>query len=521
MVGEQVINVIRKAVGDEDPMEGITTEHPVQPDDTDKLLKERSAVITDITANFALLERAVANFDARYTLRVLRSLNTLRKRFTASILVDIVKKTFPPSHPALASLESVLSDISSAGNNNNNQNDSTAMDIDTDTKSPGVILPEIDIYLHLAVQVYLLDQGQFAKGAKFSDNLVKRMHGMNRRTLDSLAAKVYFYYSMFNESIPGSEASIAIRAQLLASLRTATLRKDIDTQATIIVLLLRNYLSTSHISQADLLVTHAAFPETAANNLFARYSYYLGRIRAIQLDYSSAHEYLISATRKAPQVTVAAGFVQAANKLNIIVELLMGDIPERSIFRQPMLEKPLRPYLALVRAVRIGELDAFQTTVNLHAETFKQDGTYTLISRLRQNVIKTGIRMMSIAYSKISLRDICVRLRLDSEESAEYIVAKAIRDGVIEASLNNEKGYMQSKELRDVYATKEPQDQFHDRIKFCMQLHNECVTAMRFPMNQHRLELKNAQEARERERELVKEIQSGDRDDDDGDFEGI
>lgn len=47
--------------------------------------------------------------------------------------------------------------------------------------------------------------------------------------------------------------------------------------------------------------------------------------------------------------------------------------------------------------------------------------------------------------------------------------------------------------------------------------------AMRFPMNQHRLELKNAQEARERERELAKEIQDGEIDDDDagGEFEGL
>jgi 26S proteasome regulatory subunit N3 len=46
---------------------------------------------------------------------------------------------------------------------------------------------------------------------------------------------------------------------------------------------------------------------------------------------------------------------------------------------------------------------------------------------------------------------------------------------------------------------------------------------MRFPMNQHRLELKNAQEAREREREMAKEIQEGDLDEDDlgGDFEGM
>ena len=46
---------------------------------------------------------------------------------------------------------------------------------------------------------------------------------------------------------------------------------------------------------------------------------------------------------------------------------------------------------------------------------------------------------------------------------------------------------------------------------------------MKFPMNQHRLELKNAQEARERERELAKEIQEGDIDEEDasGDFEGM
>ena len=46
---------------------------------------------------------------------------------------------------------------------------------------------------------------------------------------------------------------------------------------------------------------------------------------------------------------------------------------------------------------------------------------------------------------------------------------------------------------------------------------------MRFPMNQHRLELKNAQEAREREREMANEIQDGDLDEDDigGDFDAI
>jgi 26S proteasome regulatory subunit N3 len=130
--------------------------------------------------------------------------------------------------------------------------------------------------------------------------------------------------------------------------------------------------------------------------------------------------------------------------------------------------------------------------------------------------------MISLTYSRISLRDICLKLHLDSEESAEYIVAKAIRDGVIEATLDHEKGFMQSKEVLDVYRTLEPQKAFHDRISFCLKMYEESVKAMRFPMNQHRLELKNAEEARERERELAKDIIDGEvNDDDGGDFDGL
>ena len=429
---------------------------------------------------------------------------------------------------------------------------SSEMEIDGQAKDKGgakspIIkdtIPEVDIYLSILVQVLLHDKKEYPKGAEFSTELVDRLRALNRRTLDALAARVYFYYSLFFEQLaplPPSPLSpvVQIRPNLLAALRTAVLRKDQDTQATITTLLLRNYISTSHITQADLLVSHSQFPPAASNNQIARYLYYLGRIRAIQLSYSEAHEHLVSATRKSPSSHSAGGFYQASNKLLVVVELLMGDIPDRSTFRQPSLERALQPYFQLVQAVRVGDLDSFENIVRSHNDTFRRDGTYTLILRLRQNVIKTGIRMMSLSYARISLRDICIRLSLPGEETAEYIVAKAIRDGVIEATLDHENGYMKSKETGDIYATREPGEAFHDRIRACLDLHDESVKvsissirhkpqanniqAMRFPMNQHRLELKNAQEARERERELAKEIVEGEMDDDDagGDFEGM
>jgi 26S proteasome regulatory subunit N3 len=420
-----------------------------------------NVISAEIKQNFVMLERAVTLFDARFTLRVLRSIASLRRKMTPEIIAKVVSDYYPTDHPSRAHL---LHTIGQPVSN---------MEVEGDADAHKV-LPEADVYLYLLVQIYLLDQKKYEQGAEFSTALVEKVHSLNRRTLDSLASKVYFYYARFFELLP-APAIVNIRPQLLASLRTATLRKDIDLQATLITLLLRNYLQTSDITQADHLVNKTKFPESAANNLIARYNYYLGKIKAIQLDYSGAHEQLVSAIRKAPQTPAAVGFLQAANKLNIIVELLMGDIPDRATFRDPRLQKALDPYFLLVKAVRVGELDPFFATLQKNSDTFKKDGLYSLVYRLRQNVIKTGIRMMSLTYSRISLRDICLRLGLESEESAEYIVAKAIRDGVIEATLDHEKGFMQSKEILDVYATQEPQEVFHSRITFCMSLHNDSV----------------------------------------------
>lgn len=429
----------------------------------------------------------MALFDARFSLRALRSISLIRKRLTPDIIAQAIVDTYPAT---ASSGNLVKGFLATLGRENMPLGRASGSDMEVDSESKPLkngakkenkeIIPEVDIFLGLLIQVHLFDSKQHEKGAEFSKHLAERIQSLNRRTLDSLSAKVYFYFSLFCEHIaplpPSPESPVvAIRPILLAALRTAVLRKDIDTQASVLVLLLRNYLLTSHISQADLLVSHTQFPENAVNNQVARFLYYLGRIRAIQLRYGEAHEHLTAATRKAPSSSCAAGFSQTATKLLLVIKLLMGDIPDRATFRQGAMEEALHPYFLLVQAVRVGNLEDFETVIADHADDFQRDGTYTLILRLRQNVIKTGIRMMSLSYSRISLRDICIRLHLGSEESAEYIVAKAIRDGVIEATLDRERGFMKSKEIGDVYATREPGEAFHDRIQACLALHDESV----------------------------------------------
>lgn len=160
---------------------------------------------------------------------------------------------------------------------------------------------------------------------------------------------------------------------LHARLRTATLRHDADGQATLLNLLLRNYLHYNLYDQAEKLVSKSVFPEQANNNEWARYLYYTGemqrvlrgagssgcardwsrreppgaagdgalsrdakphlvrfafpkcirprvnalplpgRIKAIQLEYSEARRTMTNALRKAPQHT-AVGFKQTVSR---------------------------------------------------------------------------------------------------------------------------------------------------------------------------------------------------------------
>ena len=95
-------------------------------------------------------------------------------------------------------------------------------------------------------------------------------------------------------------------------------------------------------------------------------------------------------------------------------------------------------------------------------------------------------------------------------------VLQAIRDGVLDAVLDHEAGAMTSREVTNVYATREPQEAFHRRIGFCLDVHTEAVKGLRYPPGALKGDLESAEARREREREedeLAKEIEEGGLDD--------
>lgn len=474
-------------------------------------------LISDLIGDVQLITRAVKQNDDRLMGRALRQTFGVRRKFTKPVLTKLVNSLLS-SNPTLSSnlliaLSTVEDEKVASSAMDTSSDDATWVDIaledeefNKSLKTPKTVVPEVEIYLSLLVIVYLIDRKNVEQAVKISTETVNQVQQYNRRSMSLLGAKAHFYYARSHEL--SNTPMTAIRANLLSALRTASLRHDRSGQAMLINLLLRNYLADNLVEQASKLIEKAPLVDFRSNAQLARYYYYKGRIKSIQLDYSEAYDCLMTAIRKSP-TTTARGFRLAAYKLAIIVQLLIGEIPERNVFAQKDLKKPLKPYFELTKQVRIGALNSFKDVVERYSEQFKQDGTYTLIQRIRQNVIRTGLKKISLSYSRISFADICDKLSLDNQDDVEFIVAKAIRDGIIDATIDHEGAYVQSNETVDVYSTTEPAEAFNKRVAFCLKMHDECVRAMRFPPNikkQNEEELKEAEERRKSEQELVEEI---------------
>lgn len=443
--------------------EQIVVDNEPAPEETNQL------VISKIESAFQLVFKTVTTFDQRYVFKTLRDLVSIRKQLNVDILSYIICNYLKGDCKAY-----LLQFINGK-----------ELEVEKDLNR-GEVLPEINFIIHWLVQLLLLDESKLEELDDLNVNyILKLIKSYNRRSLDLINAKIWFYISRTKELL---DDLVTIRPELLLALRTSNLKHDDESSGVLITLILRNYILLHDYSQASNFIEKIEFPSNVSTSIEARYFFYLAKINSIQLNYSDAHELVVTAIRKAPQTQNSIGFLQVAYKLSILIELLTGDIPELSFFQKAGFEKVLKPYQDITKAVKLGDLKIFNETLTKYREQLIKDDNYTLVSRLRSNVIKTGIRIISLSYTKISLKDICIKLHLDNESSAEYIVSKAIRDGVIDAKINHQQGFVESNEILNIYSTSKPQDQFNQRIDFVNSLHNDCVKAMRYPPSVNRID---------------------------------
>ncbi|EJT45940.1 26S proteasome regulatory subunit [Trichosporon asahii var. asahii CBS 2479] len=529
-----------------DPRDKKDGEKTADEDKKDEVVEEKPeplSVEDEILNNLQLIGRAVSTIEPRFTTRVLRTLTTLRKRLTKRQLADAITRAFPkgskvgqqliasdlfqglPDTAPEAEAESMdvdetpkdgkkddSKDAKDGKDSKEGKKDAVAKKYQPPVDQTGELIPEGVMYLRLLIILAGIDAGLIENAGAFALETTEQIQAANRRTMDQIAAKVYFYLARCYE-LEGRLAEL--RPTLLAVRQTAKLRKDENLEITVINLLLRSYLASNLYDQADKLLSKIEMPTSSNTAQTARWLFYTARLRAVQLNYAGAADLLLTAIRRAPKDEVAPGFVQILHKFYIVTEMLTGRIPDRAMFRRPVLQAALAPYFQIVQAVRVGDVAAFQRAFTTHEQAFLADSTHFLILRLRHFVIRTALRTITLAYSRISLRDVCLKLGLDSEEDTEYIVAKAIKDRVIDATIDHKGGYMQSKSKKNIYETSEPQEEIKQRVKYVLDMHREALQGMRFSGNVHRKELETAADARERDREIAQLIQETEDDLDD------
>ena len=409
--------------------------------------------------------------------------------------------------------------------------------------------PEVEVFASLVAATHLLDAGHPGEAAPLAVAAASRARAANRRTLDALAARVAAALSLAHER-KGTLAEA--RPALLELHRAACARRDEPGQEALLNLLLRNYLGCGLVAQAEALRAAARRPDPPRSpQQFARYLFYLGRIRASRLEFPEAREALLQASRKAPAAPGAgAGFRLACAKWLTLVRLLLGDVPRLSELAEagagcgpcgggkapasaaaaaekhpdePFVspdDGPLGAYVALARAVRAGDLQAFADAAAAGAEAFRLDETLPLVGRLRHAVIRAGLARASAAYARIPLALLAQRLGLSSAEDAEAVAAKAIADGSLSATIDHDGGFLEAGSGAGGYEGAGPRDALHARTAFCLEIHNEAVRALRYEpagaAAAAAAAAETAEQARERaraEEEMARAIAEGEDDD--------
>ena len=342
---------------------------------------------------------------------------------------------------------------------------------------------EIYGFIFLILLTRLIDYKKYSEALLGVKYLISYFKTNESLTTNTLKAKAYYYLSLITEKLNIQDEIIN---ELQQAYRTACIEMDSISQVTLINCIIRYYLNNKNIEMARSFISKTKFIDNISTYEDARYLFYIGKIEAIQMNYSDSYTHLSSSFRKAPEKT-GQGFKNLVNKYLILVQLLMGEIPDiKSLMKSNRVRdyEEFKPYLLMLKIVRQGNLEEFKKGIKIYENFYKKDGTLNLVQRIRQVVIKAGLRKINLSYSRISIKDITEKLKLENEKETEYIIGKAIRDGVFLATINHEEGYVQSKEIKDIYSTFEPQKSYKTRILFLNNIYVESQKSMKFSSQQ-------------------------------------
>ncbi|KAI5391909.1 26S proteasome non-ATPase regulatory subunit 3 A, variant 2, partial [Lathyrus oleraceus] len=135
--------------------------------------------------------------------RAVRLTIALRSKLTAPVLSSFIDHVLPTASESHSRLSSYLP---------NPKVDDHEMEVDSATSAAiqtlaKHLLPELEIYCYFLLLLFLIDQKRYEEAKACSSASIDRLKNLNRRTVDVIASRLYFYYS-YSYELTGDLAEI-------------------------------------------------------------------------------------------------------------------------------------------------------------------------------------------------------------------------------------------------------------------------------------------------------------------------
>jgi 26S proteasome regulatory subunit N3 len=148
--------------------------------------------VEDIREHCKLIRRSVETKETRFMLRVLRALPATRRKVNPVVLRSVLK-TFYTAEGDRTTKEGLLRFLAPADEMEGTPSRGKA--------SATPLYPEVDFYMNLLVLIHLIDGGAGEEALQCATEIVTKLCGQNRRTLDLISAKCFFYFMRAHEMV--------------------------------------------------------------------------------------------------------------------------------------------------------------------------------------------------------------------------------------------------------------------------------------------------------------------------------
>lgn len=251
--------------------------------------------------------------------------------------------------------------------------------------------------------------------------------------------------------------------------------------ATTYVFLLRNLLKKGHLRETAQLLKNCRFPEHIGHSLLAKYLLYKATYLAHIGHITQAANFVTESLRKAPDGRTKRGlngFKLRARKLKLILQLIMNEPPTHQWLNYARIPPH---YMNLVHAVNLGNHDEFEKVIKNHRTEFSRDGSLALLEKMRSVVMRNALKKLSLAYSKISIRDVLKKIGADADKNFDLdaFLTKVHRD-LPEFLVDHKQGFIQFKRTSDNYASLQTREALVKRVQHLQGLEEQVTKNLRY-----------------------------------------